>query len=48
MKQVLYIDAQREGYAIDQVRQTMTAGELICYLEQFDEDAQVFLRHDGG
>ena len=33
MKQVLYIDAQREGYAIDQVRQTMTVGDLICYLE---------------
>ena len=48
MKQVLYIDAQREGYAIGQVRQTMTVAELICYLEQFDEDAQVFLRHDGG
>ena len=48
MKQVLYIDAQREGYAIDQVRQTMTVGELIDYLEQFSEDTQVFLRHDGG
>ena len=26
----------------------MTVGELIDYLEQFDEDAQVYLRHDGG
>ena len=26
----------------------MTVGELIAYLEQFDEDAQVYLKHDGG
>ena len=32
MKRVLYIDAQREGYGIDQVRHTMTVGDLIDYL----------------
>ena len=48
MKRVLYIDAQRESYGIDQVRHTMTVGDLIDYLEQFDEEAQVYLRHDGG
>lgn len=48
MKRVLYIDAQREGYGIDQVRHTMTVGDLIDYLAQFDEEAQVYLRHDGG
>ena len=26
----------------------MTVGELIAALEQFDEDAPVFLKHDGG
>ena len=48
MKRVLYIDAQREGYGLDQVRHTMTVGDLIDYLSQFDEEAQVYLRHDGG
>ena len=48
MKQVLYIDAERPGYSIDQIHSTMTAGELMNYLEQFDEDTPVYLRHDGG
>lgn len=48
MKQVLYIDAERQGYGINQIRKTMTTGELIAYLEQFDEDTPVYLRHDRG
>ena len=48
MKQVLYINAEREGYAIDQIRNTMTVGELISYLEQFDEETPVYLKHDRG
>ena len=48
MKEIVYINANREGYGIDQVRHTMTVGELMAYLEQFDEDAQVYLKHDGG
>ena len=48
MKQVLYIDAERTGYSIDQIHSTMTAWELMNYLEQFDEDTPVYLRHDGG
>ena len=48
MKRVLYIAAQREGYGIDQIRHTMTVRDLIAYLEQFDEEAQVYLKHDGG
>ena len=26
----------------------MTVGELINYLEQFDDDAKIYLRHDNG
>ena len=48
MKQSLYINAEREGYGIDQIRNTMTVGELICYLEQFEEDTPVYLKHDNG
>ena len=48
MKEILYIDARREGYGIDQIGNTMTVGELIDYLSQFSEDALICLRHDGG
>ena len=44
----LYINANRTGYAPDQIRHTMTVGELIDALREFDEDAQVYPRHDGG
>lgn len=42
------INADREGYTPEQVRKTMTVGELIAYLEQFEEDAPVYLSHDNG
>lgn len=44
----LIITADREGYAIDQVKKTMTVGDLIAILECFDEDAPVYLSHDNG
>ena len=44
----LYINANRTGYAPDQIRHTMTVGELIDALREFDEDAQVYLKHDDG
>ena len=36
MKEIVYISANREGYGIDQVRHTMTVGELIAYLKHDD------------
>lgn len=48
MKNVIYITAMREGYAIDQIHRTMTVGELIDYLSEFPEDAQIYLSHDQG
>ena len=48
MGQVLYINAVREGYEIDQIRHTMTVGQLMNWLEQFDEDTPVYLKHDRG
>ena len=44
----LFIEGRREGYATDQIGRTMTVGELIEFLEQFDEDAEVFLNNDNG
>ena len=42
----LIIDARREGYGTDQIRRTMTVGELMAMLEQYDEDTPVYLGHD--
>ena len=44
----LYIEGRREGYAPEQIRYTMTVAELISYLEQFDEDMEVYLDNDNG
>lgn len=44
----LFIEGRREGYSPEQIRTTMTVGELMAYLEQFDEDAPVYLSHDSG
>ena len=42
------IEANREGYSTDQIGRTMTVGDLIAYLEQFNENAKVYLSHDNG
>ena len=47
-KQVVFIEGRREGYSTDQIRNTITVGELIEYLQDFDEDTPVYLRNDGG
>lgn len=48
-KQVLFLDARREGYGIDDIHKTMTVGELIAYLqENYDEDTPMYLSHDNG
>lgn len=44
----LYIEGRRDGYSPTQIRETMTVGELMAYLEQFDEDAPVYLINDRG
>lgn len=42
----LIIEGRREGYAVDQLSGTMTVGELIDYLSQFDENMPVCLGND--
>ena len=48
MKYAIAFEANREGYGIEQVKKTMTVGELILLLQDFEEDALVVLSHDGG
>ena len=47
-KAIVYLEGRNNGYAPEQCGPTMTVREMIEFLEQFDEDARVFLRNDGG
>lgn len=44
--EALILETVREGYGLDQVRNTMTVAELIGYLEQFDDEMPVYLGFD--
>ena len=44
----LIYETFREGYGLDQIRRTMTVGELISFLSDFDEDTPVYLSFDNG
>ena len=48
MKEVIIIEAQREGYSIHQCYKTMTVGELIQELSPYDEDTPIYFSHDNG
>ena len=44
----VFIDTRRNGYTPSQCGKTMTVGELIEVLENFDEEAEVYFRNDNG
>ena len=44
---MVILEARREGYTPKQCG-TMTIGELIDYLENFDESELIYLSHDNG
>lgn len=44
----LFIEGERNGYGPDQYGRTLTVGELIEILEEFDYGRPVFLRNDNG
>lgn len=48
MKRQIIIETTRAGYAPEQVGRTMTVGELIAILEEFDPDTPVVTSHDRG
>lgn len=48
MKSILKIETAREEYAPQEVRNTMTVGELISFLQDYDEDMEVVLSFDRG
>ena len=45
---MLIINAKRNGYAPDQCGNTMTVGEMMRYLEDFEPDEKIYLSHDKG
>ena len=44
----VYIDSRRDGYSPSQCHDTMTVGELIDILSQYDEDQPVYIHNDNG
>lgn len=47
-KMVLTINGRRDGYALDQIENTMTVGELMNLLSDYDEDTPVMINNDNG
>lgn len=47
-KEYVTIEAHREGYGVDQIGHTMTVGELVSYLTQWDDDTPVCISNDNG
>lgn len=44
----IIISTSRDGYSIDQIRNTMTVGELMELLQDYDEDTKIYLSFDNG
>ena len=44
----VYLNTKRSGYGPDQCKNTMTVGELINLLGEFDEDTPIYFKNDNG
>lgn len=44
----LFIEGRRTGYGPDQCGKTMTVREMIEWLEQYDDDTEIYLKNDNG
>ena len=44
----LYINSIREGYSTNHCRKTMTVGELIELLQNYEPETEIFIKNDGG
>lgn len=44
----LFIEGNRNGYHPTQCGRTLTVGELIEILQEYDEDREIYLRNDNG
>ena len=48
MAKALFINGKRNGYDTKQCGRTLTVGELIEILQEYDEESPVYLRNDNG
>ena len=48
MRDVIFIEGNRNGYDIEQCGKTLTVGELIELLQDYDESTPIYLRNDNG
>lgn len=48
MNNAVMIENSRNGYTPRQCGRTFTVGELIEFLEQFDEELPIYLSNDNG
>ena len=46
MKENLILNTKREGYGTDQCGTTLTVGELIELLQDYDEDMKIYFGND--
>lgn len=46
MKENLILNTKRQGYGTDQCGETLTVGELIELLQNYDEDMKVYFGND--
>lgn len=44
----LFIEGRRNGYGPEQCGRTFTVRELIEWLDQFEDDTEVYLKNDNG
>lgn len=44
----LFIEGRRDGYSPEQCSETLTVGQMIEILSQYDEDMEIYLRNDRG
>lgn len=44
----LILNTSRDGYGIDQIRKTMTVGDLKYFLDDYDDDTPIYLSFDNG
>lgn len=44
----VFIEGTRTGYGIDQCKNSITVGELIEILQEYDSSQPVYLCNDGG
>lgn len=44
----IIINTMREGYGLDQIKRTMTAGELKALLDDYDDETPIYLSFDNG